>query len=449
MEAQDLNRNLSESQQSVAADFTVIDNPFSRANVCSNEEKVRLVDKDEETGLDLFCYVRCSNNDDEFVKNCRGLVYHGDKLVMKAFPYTSEYSHTDLENLKSIFSNMSDWTFFKAYEGALIRMFYFSGRWYISTHRKLNAFRSKWSSKESFGNLFKKALEVEYTINSSFKERVGDFESEDPNEFLLSRFETTLDKNKQYMFLLRNNNDNRIVCQAPVPFSSKLFHVGTFQNGELVDDNVAISKPEKLTFGSLGDALEFIDKKIDIKHNQGVIAFSNNNTQVKILHDEYLQLSRVRGNEPSIKFRYLQVRMNKKLTEQLYNLYPESKVVFDEYEKILYDIAQGIYRAYIQRFIKKNYITVPQEEYQVVKACHAWHLCNKLNNKISIDRVIKTLNEQAATNLNHMIHRYKIEQTKKDNTVPRTIKSSRFNTPAIGSVNASALINKVSNMSLN
>lgn len=432
MEAQDVNRNLSESQ-SVAADYTVIDNPFTRSNVVLNESKIRQVDRDEETGLDLFCYIRCSNEDDDFVKQCRGLVYHGDTLVMKAFPYTSEYSHTDVENLKTILSDFSSFSFFKAYEGALIRMFYFGNRWYISTHRKLNAFRSKWASKESFGSLFKKALEYEYEINTNFRSRLGEFESENPLEFLLSRFELTLDKEKQYMFLLRNNNDNRIVCQPPIPFTTKLYHVGTFQNGELIDDNVDLQKPEKLNFSCIGDLLDFVDKKIDIKHNQGVIAFSNStNTQVKILHNDYLELARVRGNEPSIKFRYLQVRMNKKITDLLYSLYPEFKSTFDEYEKNLYEIAVGIYRAYVQRFIKKNYITVPVEEYQVVKACHAWHLTDKINNKISLDRVIKTLNEQSATNLNHMIHRYKIEQTKKESTVPRTIRGSRFNSPAFG-----------------
>ena len=66
-------------------------NMFSRANIVAQESKIRLVDSDEETGLDLFCYNRCFNDEDNFVKQCRGLVYHGDTLVLKAFSYTDEY----------------------------------------------------------------------------------------------------------------------------------------------------------------------------------------------------------------------------------------------------------------------------------------------------------------------------------------------------------------------
>lgn len=431
METQVNNRTISEINSAVPADYTIIDYPFSRSNLLVNESKIRLVDKDEETGLDLFCYIRCSNEEDDFIKQCRGLVYHGDQLLMKAFSYTCEYSHDEIDTLKTVLSDFNKFNFYKAYEGALIRMFYHSNRWYISTHRKLNAFRSKWASKESFGSLFKKALEYEIDINKSFRDRISNANNSnlDTNS-VLEQFESTLDKNKQYMFLLRNNSDNRIVSQPPRPFENRLYHVGTFINGELsLNENVAINHPEKVEVQDIKQLSEYISSNIDPKYNQGIVCFGPNNHQIKVLHRDYLEMSRVRGNEPSIKFRYLQVRMNKKLTEMLFDLYPEQKAIFDEYEKIIYDIANGIYKAYVQRFIKKNYITVPVEEYQVVKACHTWHLSDKLNNRISLERVIKTLNEQSATNINHMIHRYKIEQSKKDDTIPRTIRGSRFSSP--------------------
>jgi hypothetical protein len=436
------NPNPNNLDESVIVDYTVIDYPFSRTNVVLNESKIRLVDKDEETGLDLFCYIRCSNDEVDFIKQCRGLVYHGDKLIMKAFSYTSEYAHDEIETINTVLSDFDKYTFYKAYEGALIRMFYFGNRWYVSTHRKLNAFRSKWASKESFGILFKKALECENEINKNFRDRIKNM-SEDN---ILEKFQSTLDKEKQYMFLLRNNVDNRIVSQPPSPFETRLYHVGTFVNSELtLNENVGISHPEKVSFTNVKQLSEYISTNINPKSHQGIVCFGPNNYQVKVLHRDYLEMSRVRGNEPSIKFRYLQVRMNKKLTELLYELYPEQKTVFDEYERIIYDIANGIYKAYVQRFIKKNYITVPVEEYQVVKACHSWHLSDKENNRISLERVIKTLNEQSATNINHMIHRYKIEQSKKDETVPRTIRGSRFSSPMgpipIGNINSVPIMN--------
>lgn len=398
------------------------------SQVCKNDN-IRLVDSDEETGLELYCYNTCNNEESTFIKQSRGLVIHNGELVMKAFSYTDEYSYRDVETVSSVIENMSEWNFFTAYEGALLRLFYFSGRWFLSTHRKLNAFRSKWASRESFGALFKKALERESEINESFQSSLGEGDN------ILVRFENTLDKAKQYMFLLRNFSDNRIVCDVPGENESLVYHVGTFVDGKLsLTDKVFLSKPMSHVFSSISDITEYIEKSVDPTKVQGVICFGPNGKQIKIMHDRYVKMFQTRGNEPSIKFRYLQVRMNKEMTEMLYKLYPECKNTFDDYERTLFDVARSIYRAYVQRFIKKRYVTVPVEEYQVIKDCHSWHLSNREGNRISLDCVIQMLNKQSATNLNHMIRRFKIEQAKHDEVVPRVVKSrnnSSMNSPLV------------------
>ena len=50
-----------ESSEIKDTEAVALANPFSRANILAAENKIRLVDTDEETGLDLFCYNRCSN----------------------------------------------------------------------------------------------------------------------------------------------------------------------------------------------------------------------------------------------------------------------------------------------------------------------------------------------------------------------------------------------------
>ena len=94
----------------------------------------------------------------------------------------------------------------------------------------------------------------------------------------------------------------------------------------------------------------------------------------------------------------------------LYFLYPRFADTFDEYENALYDIARNINNNYIRRFIKKKYVTVPKEEYQVMKACHTWHLEDRAKNRISLRKVIDILNEQTPTNLNKIIRRYNNEK---------------------------------------
>ena len=381
---------------------------FNRKNIELLAKVIKQVDSDISTGLDLFCYIHCETTDSNIRKQCRGVVFKGDDLVMKGFPYTIEYTEnenqTDInENIVSVFDQCS---FYEAYEGSLIRMFHYSDKWFLTTNRKLDAFRSKWASKESFGSFFKQALETEFETNERLKSAVSvDRENDD----VIERFQSILDKSKQYMFLLLNNNDNRIVCSSPV--RPTVFHVGTFINFELnTEDDIYLNYPKKLEFKNINELYKYTDT-IDYRHLQGVIVFAPNNLQYKILNEEYYELYKIRGNEPSIKFRYLQVRMNKKYNEGLKYLYPEYKDAFAEYENYIYDIANSIIGSYIDRFIKKNYVTVPLEEFQVVRECHSWHLQDRLFNKINLNKVIDILNQQPATNINRMIRKRIMEKT--------------------------------------
>jgi len=391
---------------------------FTRHNVEALGSAVRKVDQDETTGLELFCYVRCEPTDVGLIRECRGVVFHEQEIVMKAFPYTIEYNNSEIEiidnNITPVFNKCS---VYEAQEGALIRMFNFGGKWYTSTHRKLDAFRSKWASRESFGSSFIKALETEVSTNTVLRESLPEGEN------VLKRFQTTLDPTKQYMFLVRNTVENRIVCSPPK--NPTLYHVGTFVNGDLVmTEDINIPYPLKLDFNSTTELLEYVSN-VDPGVLQGVIVFAPDNKQYKILQKDYQDLFRARGNEPSIKFRYLQVRMNRKQTGMLYYLYPEESKTFDEYENILYEISKSIYRSYVQRFIKKNYVSVPREEFSVIRDCHAWHLKNREENKINQNKIIEVLNHQSPTNLNKMIRRFKMEkETEKNSQETRTRSST-------------------------
>lgn len=383
-----------------------IEKTFTRASIDELGNRVAMTDKDEATGLELFCYVKCDSNDDDLLHQCRGVVFQDKKIVMKAFPYTLEIAHSEKKQIEqkidSVFKNC---IFYDSYEGALIRMFNFDGRWFISTHRKLNAFRSKWASKESFGTTFKRSIESELESNSKLRDSLPD-----NGEGMIERFQSILDPSKQYMFLILNNDENRIVCSAPNRPS--VYHVGTFVNSELVmNENINIPYPKKHEFNNIDQLIKYVDK-VNINNLQGVIIFAPNNKQYKIVNKEYLDLFNVRGNEPSIKFRYLQVRMNEETVNNLYSLYPTMTHLFEDYENALYAIAQTIYNSYVDRFIKKKWVTVAAEEFNVIRACHSFHEQDRKQNRISIKKVIEILNEQSPTSLNKMIRRFKNEKVR-------------------------------------
>lgn len=410
------------TEQNTTTNIPYTESEFSRANIEAHGSSVRLVDSDETAGLDLFCYVRCGPTDEGLIRDCRGIVFHGQDLVMKAFPYTIEYNQTEEENIQEhIEPVFKDCSVYDAHEGALIRMFNFGGKWYTCTHRKLNAFRSKWASRESFGTTFKRALEAEVENNTVLRESLPVSE-----EGLLERFQSTLDTTKQYMFLVRNTQENRIVCASPS--RPTLFHVGTFVDGVLVmTEDINLPYPNKHSFSSVKEMTKYVHNT-DPTKLQGVIVFAPDNKQYKILNKDYQDLFRARGNEPSIKFRYLQVRMNRKQLAMLYYLYPDIRETFDEYENSLYDIACSIYNAYVQRFMKKRYVSMPREEYAVMRECHTWHLEDRENNRMSRDKVIQVLNSQSPMNLNHMIRRARTEDLRKKESKDITKTRHRSNT---------------------
>lgn len=362
--------------------------------------KVKLVDTDNTTGLELFCYVKCSNYDSTLLKRCRGVAFKGEKLVFEGFPYTVEYKLNDVDNITRVFNNCR---VFESHEGTLLRVFNYDGKWYTTTHRKLDVYRSRWGCRDSFGKIFENALLHE--VNRSDK---LNFPKDSDN--IVEDFYNTLDPDYQYMILLRNSKDNRIVCNEPLSEEPYLYHVGTFDlKGKLtLDDDISLPHAKEYKLHDVKELTNVVNN-MNPYRVQGLILFSTtSNNQYKVYNREYLNLFKLRGNEPSIKFRYLQLRTNLQSSNELKKLYPNFSTHFDDYEECLYNIASGIYKAYVERFIQKQHRLVSPREYVIIKQCHGWHLDNKKTNKVSLDKVRDVMDLQQPQLLNQLIKDYKL-----------------------------------------
>jgi hypothetical protein len=401
---------------------------FTRSNIESLGSKIVNMFDSDDNGLDLFSYVNCKNSDHDFIKRCHGVVFNNDKLILNSFPYTTEYTfkNDNIEIIEKIENEFDKCIFYDAYEGCLIRIFYFNNKWYASTNKKLNALKSNWSSKKSFGAFFIDALLYQLETNIEFRNILFSKEKIISDKNILDVFcESMLDKNKQYMFILLNNYENRIVSDPPE--NPTFFHVGTFINGELnmeKNDSLPIPFPERLKFNNMDEVYDYVNG-IDYKNTQGVIVFTPNNIQYKILNEKYFELYNARGNEPSIKFRYLQVRMDKRNNEMLRYLYPKNVEDFEKYENYIFDSSKFIYKSYVDRYIKRIRTVVPTEEFNVMREAHSWYLEDRANHKINYEKIIEILNRQKATNLNKIIKRLKSDknivdgETDKVNTKPQ------------------------------
>ena len=357
---------------------------------------------DSEGKLKLYHYINCDNYSDETVKNSRGIIRDGETIICKTFGFTPEITTTD-NDLYSYISSFNQSKIYLSEEGATIRLFFYGNRWYVSTHRKLDAFRSRWGSPQSknFGDMFIDALEWQ-VLNGQLKNKIIYEDRKD----LLIRFCDTLDTEKIYTFLVRNSSYNRIVCtESNHP---QLYFIGSFDRNThllLEGNDSGIDTPELLNFETPEQMIDFVNN-IDYTRHQGVILYMPNQKQVKILNPSYYEYFNVRGNEPSIKFRYLQVRKDRDVVSMLYKLYPDYIETFEIYESILRELVFKIYRAYIDRFINHKYISLPQSEYIIMQICHEWHKQDRINNKISIEKVLDVINNQNPTTLNRMIKPY-------------------------------------------
>jgi len=419
---------------------------LSKEAISDQGNKIRLVDSDPDNKLDLFCYVRCVDNSDPKVKSCRGVVTANDKVICQTYGYTHEYTTDNTEAIKNSMDFESNFVVQDAHEGSLLRAFCVNDTWYIATHRKLDAFRSKWASRQSFGAQFVESLVSTYDSDENFKKKIDSISDEDASNVqvftlrssehdknpVLLKFLSTLDKTKCYCFLVRNTSENRIVCQSPE--KPTLYHSGTFAMGTSeflgLDSDLGVPVPRTHNFTSWDEVCKYVDEETNYENLQGLIVF-NGRDHVKVLNKDYKRYFDVRGNEPSIRYRYLQVRMDTKQTDMLYELYPRYTDQFENYENTLYGFAKTIYDAYVKRFIKRQFVTLPKEEYTIMRACHSWHLEDRSKNRMNLRKVIEKMNAQSPTTLNKMIRRKMqeaIEEKKKEGKTQEDSESAPMDT---------------------
>ena len=331
-----------------------------------------LSETDKDTDLKILNYM--GQEKDKYSK-FRGIIVDTEsKMVCPSFGHLEEKKLDDVEDIEH-------WRFFPSYEGTLVRLYYHKGSWRLSTHKKLSAFKSRWASRHSFGDIFIKNIRDIYNINL-------------PEDKVFEWLTNQLDKETIYFFLLRCNSQNRIICNVEIDKKERCILMAIYKSNifTLNTENLVLDIDILNEFSKMKVIRTDLRKKLDSINPfeyQGLIGFSNKEIKViKILSDRYKDWMEVRGNNPNLRFRYLELRTQPDKLEKLYYLYPIYSQMFDDIDEILNKISRDICKKYIYRYIKKRYITVPNEEYNVMKQCHRWYLENKENNKIFSKKVL-------------------------------------------------------------
>jgi hypothetical protein len=383
----------------------------------------------------IIHWVDCSDSSPDTVKSCRGIIRRQDEIVCRTFNYTPEFigmSEKALSALSAVWDKSK--IIYPAFEGTSVRLWYDQEKWHLSTFRKLDAYHSRWGCKTSYGDLFMKGLVNEMKDRSS-----EDTEEQTSPDECFQSYCSTLRKDRIYTFLIHSVLDNRIVTKVndSIP---RLSFTGEFDNNPKSHTRFALLAKNTshinwpilnipLFFDSPEDALKFVENS-DPMLCQGLMVHygveSSTFGSIKLTSKQYQALAELRGNEPSVIFRYLQLRceMNspgeseagsvasrKQRFESFRNLYPERWPEFDECETILKNAINTIYQGYIKRYLKHEYIHLPQELWHVARNLHDAYLQNPQLNKISLELVQRHVNQLPAVRQNFIIRRSKASCT--------------------------------------
>lgn len=367
----------------------------------ATENKNKYQEVDEKNGLILTHFLDCQNDSPQNVKENRGIITDlKGNVVCKSFDFTEQYLTGDPQ-LEEILTdqNFQNFRFFESYEGTILRLYNHNDIWHLSTHKKLNAFESKWGSKYTFGEMFADSLdekrevkgEVKGGVKVDVKSDVKNDENKGENSSTYENFCSSLDKSLVYVFLVLHTAENRIVCSAPPRTTS--YHIGTFENGEIVEREVIwpadkpFPRPKELEFQNLVELNDFVNHS-DWKKIQGVLA-RNGRYNLKIVSKTYNELYQLRDNQPSLKFRYLQLRKDPVAIKQLKYLYPERVKAFDSYEESITSLIGIIFNKYKERYMLHNFVTVPPVQYHFLKNCHVLFKHNKFTVRDHSFRITK------------------------------------------------------------
>lgn len=346
--------------------------------------------QDETNFLTLTHYDQCDNLSDASIKRERGVIrdIHGN-IVCQSFGYTHEYNTSDKEWKEMITNNIQNCHIFIAEEGTLLRLFCHENRWYVSTHKRINAFTSHWSSSSSFGDLFVEALDYYYRKGEG-KGQLDYLET----DHLLDVFCAQLDTDRVYTFLLRTNNETRIVCQPPtVP---TVYFAGQFYKGMRLEGNpTSLPWPKRVMFTNPEDLSDYIES-FDPLVYPGVIVMTPDQKVFKVLTPGYKELARVRGCEPSLYRVYMRVRQNEDELRSFVELFPDQKTshMMNAVEQSIMDLARKICNFYVRRFVHKEHVVVDKNYYYIMRLAHQWHCENREHNILSVQKFLEILDKQ-------------------------------------------------------
>jgi len=323
----------------------------------------------------------------------RGVIVDNDtgKVVCRSYPWTPEHVSYGLEKIPQ------DYDAFCAVEGTVLRVFWNQTKqeWLVSTHRRIDAAESRWGQ-------------------ARFKELFEELKTFDYND---------LNKDLAYMFLESHPN-NRFLYEVDTP---QLMLITAFNKSTLEWERPELEGVQyPVKFASAGETVELeTPERFD---NVGFILVNKTGEPkpVKLMSPNYGVLKQVRGNEPSLRARYIQLRGTPE-SAILSHWFNEQSQVFANVEKDTERLVTNLYNLYVNHFIRKNITKLPKEDFVVLQRCHGWHREDPSKNRINPGIVRKMLNDTPPLYVGRMLKRLRQQDKRRmreKNTEEQTVENN-------------------------
>lgn len=303
----------------------------------------------------------------EEVGHVRGVILDKDnRIICKSLSYTPELmlNEETLEKMNEVY-NLEEYELSHAWEGTLVRLFYHEDDWYVATHRKINAYNS-FIAPKSFGDMFEDVLKTK-NISKSFVD--------------------LLDKQCVYAFVIIHPMNTIIYQVKDGTYDIMLASIYNKETNEYMSEKsfehvfekrVCYRSPVNYdTWNSVLD--DFKNNKFNDVFSSGIMmTHRTDKSMVKVVPEQYANLRDVRGSNPSIGHRFLELRNNpdKQATLQAWFSDDVQKQRIQEQQERFDVLVSKLHRWYISRFINKVIKEMPKEEHVTLYRCHDWYKTN-------------------------------------------------------------------------
>jgi len=262
---------------------------------------------------------------------CRSIIGMGSNIVCFSPPKSMTYSEfCDTHSAKDIVSE-------EFVEGTMVNVFWDGNDWKKATKSKMDANCFFFDTNGVFYRLFEEALQyVNLDLNSLNKSYCYSFVMQHPGNRLVTAFtEIKLYLISAY-FIENSMNTNTTVTL-----------VDNIQN-DPVWESTRVQFPAKLDW-DLRKPIENMPYTI-----MGV-SFKDtvSGDRCKLRNPAFEYVRNLRGNQPKLSYRYLELRKMGKVVEFL-QFYPEHSTQFRYYQSNLHKYTNNMYNFYVNIFIKKN-----------------------------------------------------------------------------------------------